>query len=454
MAYNIPTWNNVSAGSNGLAGIPSPQAGVNSSFDAFMGVIDRLQKGQDKGEQYVIDTNTEAAKTALLAPKTSTEYQQLMASGRLDQILAQHGNKIDRNAVRSLAESQLGTLQGRENAAYTAEQQVRARTEQPLIQALTNRIAQSNGEDPSLLDDINKSGITNTATLFNALNARKTAVGEGRIAALDLAGREQAEKDKAEQVSLATDLATAAALHRRQSSTGINVLTGESAGVQIPEELRAAKAAALIKNGKVPTNLSDTEATKRFIEEMSKSGKYSSRVLQAAIPGVETAFDRTSSKMTKGEDAVKQRLAAVNDELIAAEQLKADPYKYGSPDALGDYGTHIVDRMDKLIDKNTGWDPEEDIGSMQSWAQGIAINGVKVGKETVIPSIQMMEAAIRKADGGLARDGKRAKNAQTELENLMNSSFSLEQLEKGEKNRAIIRRKQVRELASSYKPVQ
>lgn len=155
----------------------------------------------------------------------------------------------------------------------------------------------------------------------------------------------------------------------------------------------------------------DTAAADRIMRTTLKG--VPQHIAQRVLPQILSGVD-TSGLGLVGIDA-KTANTQYGETAAAMEELRGGTwYAPGSKNALNAY-EEILKDLPNLIDKTSGFNPEEDIPHLAKKLREVAVKGVKLSDGSyMVPSIQDIKAALASAEGGqwihMLRDARRSEN--------------------------------------------
>jgi hypothetical protein len=153
-------------------------------------------------------------------------------------------------------------------------------------------------------------------------------------------------------------------------------------------------------------------------------------------------FNSNQAETLVGRDLDNVLRGAAKQKVADDEMVTMNSYAPNSRDALGVY-ERVIAKIPELIDKNTGWDPLEDVQPLRDFAYKVMTKGMPVNGKWVTPSQQDLEQAISTADGGLFTDDERAEEAYKELLKIMRENHTLEKMAESEERVIRERRRKV-----------
>ncbi len=184
------------------------------------------------------------------------------------------------------------------------------------------------------------------------------------------------------------------------------------------------------------SSTSDTARGNARYQELSESGKYSPRVLQAN----EAAIRNTASSVRPGlvgNDAVAVADATARNQ-VAFDRIDANNwYAPNSPDARRSYEELATKIPDIVKGSSNGIDAKEDVEAVQSLIGEIGSVGIRRKDGTfVVPSANDVMRFVRSSEGGWFRDDSRAKNIKEALTEWVNSPEAIKMSQDGIKSQS------------------
>jgi len=196
----------------------------------------------------------------------------------------------------------------------------------------------------------------------------------------------------------------------------------------------------------------DTQAANAFIDQLTRSGKYSPELLSKRRDSILSGFNTNTLRDQTGNDKFNSKLATARDDVANAAKFDKDYYPAGSPAAAAGFEA-LQKEVPNLIDMTSGNSPLEDVRSMQEFVASVAQRGIEyeTGK-FITPSVQDVRDVIRSAPGGWFSDKARAGDALELLRVKVKSKEGLAKIKGAEEADAYRKEQQVKALMSSLPP--
>jgi len=479
------TWQTINGPSMALASIP-----MESAAKLILGGFDRAGEaltGYNKQQQAIEDRNANAQVQTFLERlqrvRSPEEVAALQASGELDTLRAGLRPE-DLAKVRGAEEDRTSSLMQQTTAKNTFEDSLAKRAADPIFEQY--RLAGLNGDEATqtklLADNPNLRGWATAVEQDKALEGKMieqaradrlapiqeaNAIAEGKIKGLQLSSAEQAAKDAAEQRRLAAQLAREQQTYLSGKVAGEEVLgaTAKRLGLPVDDygranvddytpEQKAALNKEVVLAGGQPIDVvrgSDTVVADRMLARLMQSGEFSPETIMKNRDAIRGAFASNVSSGAIGNDAAAIALARAQEKVMMEEKAANNWSAPGAPDTRRNY-EELAKDVPSLINKESGWSVEKDIGPIQGLLNDLAINGLEIksnGKTVrVTPSVNDVRGAIREAKGNRFGwgDDVRADNIREILQKRYNSPEVIERLSEAGDIQAYRRKQAVREL--------
>lgn len=465
---NPITWRNVVGPSLADAARPLDAATrtLNGAFDQLQSVL-KEREAIDAGNVLVQQENQKNAFLDMLHQyKTPEEIAAAQASGAIQQRLAELSPQA-RAAVRGAEEQRLGSLRDLVGKSQQYQDQQLERQYRPMYEQALGLAAKGDAKAAmSILEanpnmpgqaalmkaivsgerDLKRFGwdeqkhqwAGNQETRNQSLSELNQKVGRSNLALnglrmkeaqLGLAEKEQAAADRKAVQALQAKVGQELTAHQdsrrelRSNATAIlasrNDMQFNSDGSPALETLDPEKQKVMdtylksqgIKEGLDVFTSGDTEAAERIMRGTLRG--VAPHIAQKVIPLVLSGVDSSGPGLV-GIDA-KTADSRYGETAAAMETLRGRTwYAPGSKNALNAY-EEVLSQLPNLIDKTTGFNPEEDIPALATKLREVATKGVKLSDGSyMVPSIQDIKAALAAAPGGqwfnVLRDQARTEN--------------------------------------------
>ena len=479
------TWQNVNGRSLAEAAVPLDSASkmILGGFDRLSNTADGYGKLQQTIQNQEEEANVQSFMERLQRARTPEEVAALQASGELDTLRAAL-KPASLAKVRGAEDARIGSLMQQTTARNTFEDAVAKRTADPIFEQF--RLAGLNGDEATqsklLADNPNLRGWAEQVEKDKALERKvleqaradrmapiqeANAIAEGKIKGLQLSSAEQAAKDAAEQRRLAAQLAREQQTYLSGKVAGEEVLgsTAKRLGLPVDDSGRAnvddytpEQKALLNKEvvlaGGQPIDVvrgSDTVVADKMLARLMQSGEFSPETIMKNRDTIRGAFASNVSSGAIGNDAAAIALARAQEKVMMEEKAANNWSAPGAPDTRRNY-EELAKDVPSLINKESGFGVEKDIGPIQGLLNDLAINGLEIksnGKTVrVTPSVNDVRGAIREAKGNRFGwgDDVRADNIREILQKRYNSPEVIERLSEAGDIQAYRRKQAVREL--------
>lgn len=483
MAGEPITWRNVSGPNLAEASRPFAvaQQSIMGGFDTLGNLLKQSETVDRANWQQQKENNLNEFMNQIYAAQGPEGFKQLQDSGQLQQMLGQYGAQIDQNAARRVMDTRLGDLQTREKANWEYQNAALDQKEAPVVDQAKGLIAQGKLEEAKPL--IASLSTRNQAGLYTSLDARtqeelrrdrdaKRFGWEEKEAPLKLEGLQlgnqgkkiqnqlgglqvteakQRVDDVAEARRLENTIAAAAAQHSAEREVAGRAQGALAQKLGLPVDARGfadlsnystAQLQQFDQNARVTgvplsatTLAGDTIRADNFYDTLTKSGKFSPRVLKANESTIRGAFNSpVGERGLVGNDAFNAVLSRVQNQVGFDRQDASNWYAPGSQDARNSYDNLAKQLPDIVKSMPAGvWfgDNQKDIPALQGMLGEIASTGIRRKDGTyVTPSANDVLRFIRSEEGGF-RDAKRAEDVRKKLEEWVNSPEGLKMAKEG-----------------------
>lgn len=479
------TWQNVNGRSLAEASAPLQAASqaILGGFDRLAGVAD----GYGKLQQTLLDkqeeTNVQGFLERLQRAQSPDEVAKLQASGELEALRSTlRPGSLAR--VRGAEDARIASLMQQTTAKNTFANSQADFAAEPIRQAY--RVAVLNRDEATqkairdanpnlrgldrLLDEerkLERTFVEQDRADRMAPIQEANAITEGKLKGLQLSSAEQAAKDAAEQRRLAAQLAREQQTYLSGKVAGEEVLgsTAKRLGLPVDDygratvddytpEQKALLNKEVVLAGGQPIDVvrgSDTVVADRMLARLMQSGEFSPETIMKNRDAIRGAFASNVSSGAIGNDAAAIALARAQEKVMMEEKAANNWSAPGAPDTRRNY-EELAKDVPSLINKESGWGVEKDIGPIQGLLNDLAINGLEIksnGKTVrVTPSVNDVRGAIREAKGNRFGwgDDVRADNIREILQKRYNSPEVVERLSEAGDIQAYRRKQAVREL--------
>lgn len=483
MANNPITWRTVQGPSLAEASRPLQiaQQTISSGFGTLADQLKTMETTDAANWDQIKKNNTNDFMNRLYAERGAEGFKALQDSGQLQQMLTNFGAQIDQAQARQALDTRLGTLQARDKAGWEYDNAALDNKEAPVVDQAKGLIAQGKLEEAKPL--IATLSTRNQSGLYTSLDARtqeelrrdrdaKRFGWEEKEAPLKLEGlslgnqgkkiqnalggyqvteAKQRVDDVTQLRTLEDTIARAGAQHSAERETAGRAQGALAAQLKLPVDARGFadlsnytteqlkffdQNAAITGVPKSATTLAgDTMRADSFYDTLSKSGKFSPRVLKANEAAIRGAFNTpVGERGLVGNDAFNSVLARAQNQVGFDRQDSANWYAPGSQDARNSYDNLAKQLPDIVSAMPAGtWfgDNKKDIPALQGMLGEIASTGIRRKDGVyVTPSANDVLRFMRSEEGGF-RDAKRAEDVRKKLEDWVNSPEGLEMAKKG-----------------------
>ena len=479
------TWQNVTGRSLAEAAVPLESASklILGGFDRLSNTADGYGKLQQNIQNQEEEANVQSFMERLQRARTPEEVAALQASGELD-ALRSTLKPTSLAKVRGAEDSRIASLMQQTTARNTFEDSIADRAADPIRQAY--RVAVLNRDEAAqkairdanpnlrgldrLLDEerkLERTFVEQDRADRMAPIQESNAISEGKIKGLQLSSAEQAAKDAEEQRRLAAQLASEQQTYLSGKVAGEEVLgsTAKRLGLPVDDygrakvddytpEQKAALNKEVVLAGGQPIDVvrgSDTVVADRMLARLMQSGEFSPETIMKNRDAIRGAFASNVSSGAIGNDAAAIALARAQEKVMMEEKAANNWSAPGAPDTRRNY-EELAKDVPSLINKESGWGVEKDIGPIQGLLNDLAINGLEIksnGKKVrVTPSVNDVRGAIREAKGNRFGwgDDVRADNIREILQKRYNSPEVIQRLSEAGDIQEYRRKQAVREL--------
>ena len=479
------TWQNVNGRSLAEAAVPLESASkmILGGFDRLSNTADGYGKRQQTIQNQEEEANVQSFMERLQRARTPEEVAALQASGELD-TLRSVLKPASLAKVRGAEDARIGSLMQQTTARNTFEDSMADRAADPIRQAY--RVAVLNRDESTqkaireanpnlrgldrLLDEerkLERTFVEQDRADRMAPIQEANAIAEGKIKGLQLSDAEQAAKDAAEQRRLAAQLAKEQQTYLSGKVAGEDALGAAAKRLGYPvddsgranvddytPEQKALLNKEVVLAGGQPIDVvrgSDTVVADRMLARLMQSGEFSPETIMKNRDAIRGAFASNVSSGAIGNDAAAIALARAQEKVMMEEKAANNWSAPGAPDTRRNY-EELAKDVPSLINKESGFGVEKDIGPIQGLLNDLAINGLEIksnGKTVrVTPSVNDVRGAIREAKGNRFGwgDDVRADNIREILQKRYNSPEVIERLSEAGDIQAYRRKQAVREL--------
>ena len=479
------TWQNVNGRSLAEAAVPLESASkmILGGFDRLSNTADGYGKLQQTIQNQEEEANVQSFMERLQRARSPEEVAALQASGELDTLRAAL-KPTSLAKVRGAEDARIASLMQQTTAKNTFEDSLAKRAADPIFEQY--RLAGLNGDEAAqaklLADNPNLRGWATAVEQDKALERKMieqaradrlapiqeaNAIAEGKIKGLQLSSAEQAAKDAAEQRRLSAQLAKEQQTYLSGKVAGEDALgaAAKRLGLPVddsgrakvddytPEQKAALNKEAVLAGGQ-PIDVvrgSDTAVADKMLARLMQSGEFSPETIMKNRDAIRGAFASNVSSGAIGNDAAAIALARAQEKVMMEEKAANNWSAPGAPDTRRNY-EELAKDVPSLINKESGFGVEKDIGPIQGLLNDLAINGLEIksnGKTVrVTPSVNDVRGAIREAKGNRFGwgDDVRADNIREILQKRYNSPEVIERLSEAGDIQAYRRKQAVREL--------